>query len=175
MSTLFLLALLALAPAHFNAPNTKENTMPAAAKEQIQQEKKQAMTTTASFKRITPVLFAPAIEPCLSFWEKIGFTRTMEVPAGNTLAFAALHKNGLEVMYQSYASAEKDASATAAARQSLRSSAFLYVEVDNLQDVLRELDVPLEVAPHDTFYGAREAVVRDPAGHFITFAQFAGK
>jgi hypothetical protein len=33
-------------------------------------------------------------------------------------------------------------------------------------------DTKLEVEKHTTFYGSTEIGVRDPAGHFITFAQF---
>lgn len=138
------------------------------------------MTSTAlnqpktAFKRITPLLFVNDVEPCLRFWERLGFTRTMEVPDGNTLAFAAVQKGSLEVMYQTYASAEKDATASSAAKSTLRSQAFLYVEVNSLDEVLIAMKgTPVEVQPHVTFYGAREAVLRDPSGHFITFAEFA--
>jgi uncharacterized glyoxalase superfamily protein PhnB len=32
---------------------------------------------------------------------------------------------------------------------------------------------PVVAARHKTFYGADEFTVKDPAGHFLTFAQFA--
>jgi uncharacterized glyoxalase superfamily protein PhnB len=113
------------------------------------------------------------VEPCLEFWERLGFTRTMEVPDGPALAFAAVQKDGTEIMYQTIASAMKDPSASAAARQELNSHAFLYVDVVDLDAVLVALKgVKLQVEKHTTFYGATEAVVRDPGGHFVTFAQF---
>ncbi len=131
-------------------------------------------TMTTQVKRVTPVLFAQNIEPCLELWERLGFQRAMEVPDGSTLAFAAVQKDGVEVMYQSIASAMKDPSASAATRQKLDSSSFLYVEVADLDAVLTALQgTRLEVEKHTTFYGATEIVVRDPGGHFITFAQFA--
>jgi hypothetical protein len=34
-------------------------------------------------------------------------------------------------------------------------------------------DVPVVVPVHQTFYGATEFTVRDPAGYLITVAQFA--
>ncbi len=124
-------------------------------------------------KRVTPVLFVEKVEPCLAFWEGLGFQRMMEVPDGNTLAFAAVQKDGVEIMYQTTASAMKDPSASAAAKQRLDSHAFLYVEVNDLDAILAGLQgVKLEVEKHTTFYGATEIVVRDPGGHFITFAQF---
>jgi uncharacterized glyoxalase superfamily protein PhnB len=134
----------------------------------------QEKTMTTQVKRVTPVLFAENIEPCLEFWEHLGFKRAMEVPDGATLAFAAVQKDGVEVMYQSFASAMKDGSASAATKQKLDSSGFLYVEVGDLDAILAGLkSTQLEVEKHTTFYGATEIVVRDPGGHFITFAQFA--
>jgi uncharacterized glyoxalase superfamily protein PhnB len=133
----------------------------------------QEKTMTIQVKRVTPVLFVEKVEPCLEFWERLGFKRAMEVPDGPALAFAAVQKDGTEIMYQTVASAMKDPSASAAAKQELNSRAFLYVEVVDLDAVLAALKgVTLQVEKHTTFYGATEAVVRDPGGHFVTFAQF---
>ncbi len=130
------------------------------------------MSITA--RRITPVLFVPDVEPCLKFWERIGFQRAFEVPAEGGLAFAAAQKDGTQVMYQSYESARKDPSASEATRRLLNSPAFLYVEVNSVDEVLGAMAGDrLEVEKHATFYGATEFTVRDPAGHFITFAEFA--
>jgi len=135
------------------------------------QEKK---NMSSAVKRVTPVLFVENVKPCLEFWEKLGFQRTMEVPDGDSLAFAAVQKDGTEIMYQSVASAMKDPSASATLRESLRSShTFLFIEIANLDAVMAALkDTKLEVEKHTTFYGSTEIGVRDPAGHFITFAQF---
>jgi uncharacterized glyoxalase superfamily protein PhnB len=128
---------------------------------------------TVAVKRVTPVLFVEKVRPCLEFWERLGFQRAMEVPDGDELAFAAVQKDGVEIMYQSFASAMKDPSASAVARQRLDSHAFLYVEVSDLDAIVAGLKgVSLEVEKHTTFYGATEVMVRDPGGHFITFAQF---
>src|ERR1700751_3865373 len=60
-------------------------------------------------KKLTPVLFVEKIEPVLPFWtQHLGFIKTVEVPDGNNLAFVILQQGAAEVMYQSYASAEKD-------------------------------------------------------------------
>jgi len=121
--------------------------------------------------KITPVLFAKEIEPCLEFWvERLGFEKTIEVPEGNKLAFAILRKGGVELMYQTYASAEKDVSTISA--EVRKGPSFLYVEVENLDAIIpamkgAEVVMPVRV----TFYGAKEIAIRDPAGHIITFAQ----
>ncbi len=125
-----------------------------------------------SVKKITPVLFAAEIEPCVKFWvERFGFEKTIEVPEGNKLGFAMLQKGGVELMYQSFASVDKDAPASTA--QAVRKGpTFLYVEVENLDSVIGALKGAEVVMPvRTTFYGSREIGVTDPAGHYITFAQ----
>jgi uncharacterized glyoxalase superfamily protein PhnB len=51
---------------------------------------------------------------------------------------------------------------------------FLYVQVDNLEDVKAAMkNAEVYMPERKTFYGSTEIFVKDPAGHFITFAQFA--
>jgi len=123
-------------------------------------------------KKITPVLFADEIEPCVKFWvERLGFQKTAEVPDGNKLAFAMLQKGNVELMYQSYASADKDVGAIS---QLVRKGpTFLYVEVESLDETIAAVKGAEVVIPvRTTFYGAKEIGIKDPAGHLITFAQF---
>jgi len=131
------------------------------------QEKGKVMTV----KKITPVLFAEEIEPCLNFWvERLGFEKTIDVPEGNKLAFAILQKGGVELMYQTYASAQKDVSAVGPELR--KGPSFLYVEVENLDEIITAVKGTEVVMPvRTTFYGAKEVGIKDPAGHIITFAQ----
>lgn len=124
-------------------------------------------------KKLTPVLFVEKIEPVLPFWtEHLGFIKTVEVPDGDRLGFVILQQGDVEVMYQSYASVEKDLPAIAA--DVSKGPTFLYIEVQNLdalKPALQSADVYLP--ERNTFYGAREIGVKDPAGHFLTFAQMS--
>ncbi len=133
------------------------------------------MATGPTVKKLTPVLFVDEIEPCLEFWRRFGFDKTVEVPEGDRLGFVILAKDGVEVMYQSRASLRKDVPALALTP----SSTALYVEVDDLDEVARRLArapvVPIAIDRRKTFYGAEEIGVRDPAGNLVTFAvQAAG-
>lgn len=123
-------------------------------------------------KRITPVLLVGEIEPLLLFWiDRLGFTKTIEVPDGNKLGFVTFQKGSAEVMYQTYASVEKDAPKDMAA-EARKGPAYLYVEVDDLDGVLAAMKGVKMVMPLRTaFYGMREFAVQDPGGHFVTFAQ----
>jgi uncharacterized glyoxalase superfamily protein PhnB len=124
-----------------------------------------------NLKRITPNLYADKIEPCVAFWvDRLQFEKTVEVPGEEGLVFAALQKAGAEVMYGTWASIEKDLGTAAFTR----GPSFLFIEVDDIDATFAAMQgAPLLLAMHKTFYGATEFTVTDPAGHLITFAQFA--
>ncbi len=123
-------------------------------------------------KKITPVLFVQEVEPCVKFWvERMGFQKTAEVPDGDKLAFVMLQKGNVELMYQSFASADKDVSTISPMVR--KGPTFLYVEVDNLDETINAVKGSEVVMPkRKTFYGSTEIGIKDPAGHFITFAEF---
>ena len=131
------------------------------------------MTATAiTVKKLTANLYTDDVAACVRFWvDRLHFVKTMDVPEGKNLAFAALEKGGIELMYGSYASLEKDA---AVAQAFKRGTSFLFVEVDDLDATWAAMQGAPIVAPvHKTFYGSTEFTVTDPAGHLVTFAQFA--
>jgi uncharacterized glyoxalase superfamily protein PhnB len=123
-------------------------------------------------RKITSVLLVDQVEPCVRFWkERLGFEVAIEVPEGNRIGFVSLQKGGVELMYQSYASVEKDGSFSA--RGYTKGPSFLYTEVDSLDEVIASTKGAKVVMPErKTLYGAREIGVEDPAGHSLTFAQF---
>jgi uncharacterized glyoxalase superfamily protein PhnB len=138
----------------------------------MNEEEKHAMNV----KKITPVLFAQDVEPCVKFWvERFGFKTMAEVPDGDKLAFAMLQKGNVELMYQSYASADKDVGTTIS--QVVRKGpTFLYVEVDSLDEAINAVkDAEVVMPKRQTFYGSTEIGIKDPAGHFVTFAEFAAQ
>ncbi len=131
--------------------------------------------TKMKVKKITPVLYVDKIEPCVEFWtSRFGFRKTVEVPDGDRLGFVILQKDNLEIMYQSFASAAKDAPAIAKDIEGGRT--FLYVEVDKLDPFIgaaKNANVVLPV--RTTFYGAKEIGLKDPAGHVVVFAEMAAQ
>lgn len=125
--------------------------------------------------KVTAVLQVDSIESVLPFWEgRLGFRRTVEFPHGPGLGFAILvHQEtgggGVELMLQSTASAAADLPAVARAAHA--GSTNLYVEVDALEPFLARL-LPEDIASpvRETFYGTREVVLRDPAGHVVVLS-----
>jgi uncharacterized glyoxalase superfamily protein PhnB len=123
-------------------------------------------------KRLTPNLYTDDVASAVKFWtERMDFERTVEVPEEGGLAFAALQKGDIELMYGSYSSLEKEPGVRGSYQ---RGTGFLFLEVDDLGAVLAAMKGAPMVSPvHQTFYGATEFTVKDPAGHLITFAHFA--
>lgn len=125
------------------------------------------MPTT--MQKLTPVLMVEAIEPCLAFWERLGFQNIAQVPHGDHLGFVILVKDAVEIMYQSRASVEEDLPSLA---RSPMGGSFLFIEVEDLDAVIDVLgDAPVLQARRTTFYGMEEIAVREPAGNAVTFAQ----
>ena len=108
----------------------------------------------------------------MAFWtERMGFEKTAAVPDGDKLAFAMLQKGGAEIMYQTYASVEKDNPHPDMLAR--KGPTFLYIEVDNLAETMAAAaGAEVVMAERTTFYGSREFGIKDPAGHLLTFAQF---
>jgi uncharacterized glyoxalase superfamily protein PhnB len=119
-------------------------------------------------KKLTPNLIVDSIEASLPFWvDRLGFTRQTEVPEGDRLGFVILTRGPVELMLQSRASVQKDVAPLADGPY--RSA--LYLEVDDLAPIRAALaGWPLVVPERTTFYGARELIVRDPAGNAVSFA-----
>lgn len=123
-------------------------------------------------KKLTPVIFVEEVEPCLRFWvDRLGFEKTIEVPDGSRIGFAAVRSGDIEIMYQSRASIAADVPALAEGEFG-RSGGALFIEVQSLDDVLAKLAGADVVVPErKTFYGAREIFVRAPCGTVVGFAE----
>jgi uncharacterized glyoxalase superfamily protein PhnB len=126
-------------------------------------------------KKLTPNLIVERIEDCLPFWvQRLGFTKAVEVPDGDRLGFVILQRDAVEVMLQTRASLAKDVPAIAGEAGDARAS-VLYLEVEDLAKIREALDGwPPVVPERTTFYGARELIVRDPAGNVVFFAAHGG-
>lgn len=126
-------------------------------------------------KKITPLITVDAIEPCLSFWNGLGFEVTAQVPHDDALGFAMLTHGDLVLMYQSQASVQADLGESGApdgmAEEMARSTVTLFIEVDDLDDVIDAMEgYDVLVPRRQTFYGMDEIFVRAPCGTVVGFA-----
>jgi uncharacterized glyoxalase superfamily protein PhnB len=98
--------------------------------------------------------------------DQLGFTRAIEVAHAGRLGFVSLTRDGVELMLQSEASLADDIAGLGGGFRSA-----LYIEVAALATIRTALaDWPRVVPERTTFYGARELIVRDPAGNVVVFA-----
>lgn len=118
--------------------------------------------------KITANLIVPSIEDCLAFYvDRLGFTKQFDVPHDGVLGFVSLDRDGAELMLQSQASLGADIA-------NLDPKGFrgaIYLEVKKLAPFRKALaDWPPVIPERTTFYGAREIIVRDPAGNLVCLA-----
>jgi len=120
-------------------------------------------------KSLTPVISVDRIEPCLGFWEALGFERTMDVPGDDGMAFAAVSHGGVEVIYQTHASL---AEVPAVAELEFGATNF-FIRVSDLNAIKPTLEAGDVIVPErKMFYGSREIVVRASCGTIVSFAEF---
>jgi uncharacterized glyoxalase superfamily protein PhnB len=126
----------------------------------------------AMVNKSTPVLHVKSVEPSLKFWtERFGFRKTIEVPEGNHIGFVALENDAVEVMYQTYSGMQADPS-NPLAKVVEQGPSFLFMEVPDINAVAAALKGAEIVQPiHESSYGAKEIVVKEPGGHFVIFSQ----
>jgi hypothetical protein len=120
--------------------------------------------------KLTSVLYVDAIEPCLRFWTRLGFTVSVQAPEGEELGFVTLAAGGAEVMYQTRANLAHDLPSFAG--QSFGPT-VLYLEVDDLDAIAARLgDAATELVPRrTTSYGTHEIWLREPGGHVVGLSQ----
>ncbi len=127
---------------------------------------------TVHTTKATPILVVDAIEPALAFWTgPMGYAKTVEVPHEGRLGFVLLTSPRGEVMLQTRASIAADMPSL-----KLDVTCVLYMDVPSLDDAVAALAGAEVVVPkRETFYGAREIFVRDPAGNVLGFAEHVAK
>lgn len=119
----------------------------------------------------TPILHVERVEPSLEFWtERFGFTATIQVPEDDHIGFVALEKDAIEIMLQTYRGMK--AAGETLARAAAQGPSFLFLEVPDIHaaiDALKGADFVQDL--HETPYGAKEVVIKEPGGHFVIFSQ----
>jgi len=129
------------------------------------------MSTPPLVTRVTPVIFVDRVEPCLPFWtERLGFEKVAEVPGPDGRPqFAMLLRDGIEIMYQTWAALEAESRVAASVTRG--HSITLFIEVSDLDRIDGAMaGIPRIVDRHKTFYGMDEFSVREPGGALVTFA-----
>jgi len=130
-----------------------------------------------SVRKMTPVLIVDRIEPSLALWvDRLGFEKTIDVPEGDHLGFAAVVSGGIEIMYQTRESVETEVRSADLPKALLPvegSRTTLFCEVEDLKAIRERLQGLEILLPYrKTAYGAEELWMREPGGHIVGFAEF---
>ena len=122
--------------------------------------------------RSTTIFHVRSVEPSLKFWtERFGFKVTIEVPQGDHIGFAALEKGNVELMYQTYQGMKTDPS-NPLANDVEKGPSFIFMEVTDINAAIEALKgAEILQGLHETFYGSKEVVIKEPGGHFVIFSQ----
>ncbi|GJL93626.1 MAG: hypothetical protein DHS20C05_00310 [Hyphococcus sp.] len=128
---------------------------------------------TGMIKKATPILFVDDVQQSVDFFaDRLGFTKTMEVPYERGLQFAAVASNDVEIMFQ--ASDVNDETFTKAELSARVGQGFIYFEIDDFEKIVEAVsDAEIVKDAHDTNYGAKEIYIREPGGNVLGFAKQA--
>lgn len=120
----------------------------------------------------TPILHVKVVEPSLKFWnERFGFKTTIQVPERDHIGFAAIESGSVELMYQTLEGMQGDPS-TPLAKAAEQGPTFVFVEVTDINAIATALQQSEIVnGIHETSYGAKEIVAKEPGGHYVIFSQ----
>lgn len=126
--------------------------------------------------RSTPILHVKNVEPSLKFWtERFGFKITIQVPEGDHIGFAALEKGSVELMLQTFEGMQADGR-NPLAKVVDQGPTFIFMEVPDINAVIDALKgAEIVQGLHETFYGAKEVIAKEPGGHFVIFSQLPQK
>lgn len=116
--------------------------------------------------KVVPMIHVPDVRATVAWYESIGFTVTDTYDdGGEGLSFAILAFGSSELMFNSGGQPGSQK----------RREVDLYIYVDNVDGLYGNLRDRVEIVEglHDTFYGMREFIIRDPNRFWLTFAQFA--
>jgi uncharacterized glyoxalase superfamily protein PhnB len=132
--------------------------------------------TKTMINRATVIFHVRSVGPSVKFWtERFGFKVTIEVPEGDHIGFAALENGSVELMFQTYQGMKADPSNPLVAEVE-KGPSFIFMEVSDINSVINALKgADIVQGLHETFYGSKEVVVKEPGGHFVIFSQLPTK
>jgi hypothetical protein len=113
--------------------------------------------------KVVPMIHVPDVRATAAWYETIGFRRQGTHEECGVMTWASLMRGDTEVML--------NAGGTTSAAH--RRDVDLYVYVEDADALFETLKARVELieGPHDTEYGMREFIIRDPNRFWITFGQ----
>ena len=115
--------------------------------------------------KVVPMIHVCNVQTTVDWYKEIGFTITNYFCEDDEMNWALLSLGDSEVMFNAGGKPSSNE----------RREVDLYIHVDDIDDLYRRLKDRSEVVEgiHDTFYGMREFIIRDPNRFWVTFGQVA--
>ena len=123
-------------------------------------------------KKLTPNLMVENVADTLRFYrETLGFDVVTTLPDQEPFDFAIVHRDGVELMFQSRLSLSENVPALAGS--AIGASQTFYIEVSGIRDLYEALREKVEIVVdfHTTFYGTQEFYFRDMNGYVLSFSE----
>jgi uncharacterized glyoxalase superfamily protein PhnB len=122
--------------------------------------------------KLTPNLVVRNVEASLKFYrEVLGLEKAISVPDQSPYVFAAVSNGAIEIFFNDQKTVAAEYPKLAA---NIGASLTLYIETDNLQNVLdrvQKAGTKISMPVTDQFYGMREFAFEDVDNYTITIAQ----
>jgi len=116
-------------------------------------------------EKVVPMIHVPDVQATVDWYKSLGFTVTHSFEDDGVMNWALLSLGDSELMFN----------AGGQPSSSDRREVDLYVHSKSVDDLYGRLKDRAEVVEdiHDTFYGMREFIIRDPNRFWVTFGQEA--
>jgi len=113
--------------------------------------------------KAVPMIHVPDVRATAAWYGELGFTLVRTNECEGAMDWALLSSGETDVMFN------EGGRASEASRREID----LYVYTTGVDDLHSRLRARVDVveAPHDTFYGMREFIIRDPNRFWITFGE----
>ena len=123
-------------------------------------------------RRAFPVVYATDVTATARFWERLGFTRHVQLPPDGQPGYVGLRRDGAELAVTAREWAQDQYGL--ALGDGPRFEMFVYVDdVDALIEALRAEGIPILRGPADMPWGERIATIADPDGNPVALANQA--
>ena len=116
-------------------------------------------------RKVVPMIHVLDVQATVEWYKDVGFTVISTFDDDGEMNWALLSLGDSEIMFNSGGRSSS----------SDRREVDLYVHAENVDDLYRRLKDRADVVEgiHDTFYGMREFIIRDPNRFWVTFGQEA--
>lgn len=122
--------------------------------------------------KLTPNLIVNDVNKTIEFYKNVlGFEVAVTVPESGQFDWAMIKCGGVELMFQSKASAAKELPEFG--KQPIGGSLLLYIDVADVASLCTKVKAKAKIKKdlYDTFYGTKEFAMYDQDGYLLVFAQ----